>query len=127
MKRYLTPAIVLVALVAAGAVFAVTQDPPPQAPPWVAADGRIDMSKAPDEIEVSGPNGEVVVCANVRRLKVPKELLFGPPSQTPAQLRAERPEATGADLVWRCGKGRNPHLNPELVPRSQDPLADDAG
>jgi hypothetical protein len=127
MKRYLTPAVVLVALVAAGAVLAVTQDAPPQAPPWVGADGRVDVSKAPDEIEVSGPDGEAVVCANGRRLKVPKELLFGPPSITPAQLRAERPEVPGEDLVWRCGKGRNPHLNPELVPRSQDPLAEHAG
>jgi hypothetical protein len=127
MKRYLTPAIVLVALVAAGAVLAVTQDAPPAPPPWVGADGTVDISKAPDELEVSGPNGEVVVCANGRRLKVRKELLFGPPAKTPAQLRAQGPGAADEDLVWRCGKGRNPHLNPELVPRSQDPLANDAG
>jgi hypothetical protein len=122
MKRYLWVAATLVILVGVGAVLAVAGDDRPDAPPWVAADGRIDLSQAPDEFEVSGPDGKKVVCANGRTLKVRKEQLLGPPPQTPDELRAERRSAAGRDLVWRCGPGRNPHLNAVLVPRAQDPL-----
>lgn len=123
MNRYLITAVALLALVGAGAVFAVTNDePPPPTPPWLQADGTIDPSKAPDTFEVSGPDGETVVCENGRTLKVPKELLFGAPAETPAQLGARRAAAGGRDLVWRCGLGRDPHLNARLVPRAEDPL-----
>jgi hypothetical protein len=122
MKRYLLVAAALVALIAAGAVFAVAGDAPPGPPPWVRSDGTIDPSRAPDEFEVSGPNGTEIVCANGRKLKVRKELLLGPPGKTPDELRAEPPAAEGRDLVWRCGRGKHPHLNPVLVPRSEDPL-----
>ena len=127
MKRYLSIVVGVVFLVGVGAVLAVAGgDPPPPTPPWVEADGTIDPSKAPAELEVSGPDGKRVVCANGRALKVRKELLFGPPPQTPDELRAARP-AAGGDLVWRCGRGKSPHLNPILVPRSQDPLSEEAG
>jgi hypothetical protein len=122
MKRHLIAAAALAALVGAGTVLAVTNDGPPSTPPWVQPDGTVDISKAPDTIGVSGPDGEVVVCSNGRRLKVRKELLFGPPPATPAELRARRSAANGHDFVWRCGRGANPHLNPRLVPESQDPL-----
>jgi hypothetical protein len=127
MKRYLSVAAALVALIGAGAVLAVAGDDPPGPPPWVRSDGTIDLSKAPDEFEVSGPNGTEVVCANGRKLKVRKELLLGPPGKTPDELRAERPVAGGRDLVWRCGRGKQPHLNPVLVPQSEDPLREGEG
>ena len=127
MKRYVYVAASLVVLVGAGAVLAVASDDPPDTPPWVTADGRIDPTKAPDEFEVSGPSGQKVVCANGRTLKVRKEQLLGPPPQTPDQLRAERSAAGGGDLVWRCGPGRNPHLNAILVPRTQEPSGEDEG
>lgn len=127
MKRSLMIAVALVALVGAGAVFAVGGDEPPHTLPWVASDGTIDVSKAPDEFEVSGPDGKEVVCANGKKLKVRKELLLGPPPKTPDELRAARTDAAGRDLVWRCGRGRNPHLNPVLLPQSQDPLGTENG
>jgi hypothetical protein len=122
MKRYISVVVAVVALVGIAAVLAVAGDDPPSQPPWVKADGTIDLSKAPDEFEVAGPDGRKVVCGNGRTLKVRKELLLGPPPKSPEALRAERPEAAAGDLVWRCGSGRNPHLNPVLIPRSQDPL-----
>jgi hypothetical protein len=122
MKRYISIAVAVVALVGIGAVLAVAGDDPPPQPPWVNADGRIDLSKAPDEFEVSGPDGRKVVCGNGRTLKVRKELLLGPPPKAPAELRADPPEAAAGDLVWRCGRGKSPHLNPILIPRSEDPL-----
>jgi hypothetical protein len=127
MKRYLTVGLVLAALIGAGAVFAVTRDEPSGSLPWVRADGTIDISKAPEEFAVAGPDGKEVVCANGRTLKVRKDLLLGPPTKTPDELRAQPPAAPGKDLVWRCGHGRNPHLNPVLVPRSQDPLGAEGG
>ena len=127
MKRLLTIAVGLVALAGAGAVFAVGGDEPPHTLPWVASDGRIDLAKAPDAFEVSGPDGEEVVCANGKKLKVRKELLLGPPPKTPDELRAGPADAGGSDLVWRCGRGKNPHLNPVLIPQSQDPLGAENG
>jgi len=127
MKRYVSVAAAVVILVGVGAVLAVAGDDQPDAPPWVGADGRVDLSKAPDEFEVSGPDGKEVVCANGRTLKVRKEQLLGPPPRTPDQLRAERTAAGGGDLVWRCGPGKNPHLNAVLVPRAQDPLGGGEG
>jgi hypothetical protein len=127
MKRYVYVAAALVILVGTGAVLAVAGDDRPDAPPWVGADGRVDLSKAPDEFEVSGPDGKKVVCANGRTLKVRKEQLLGPPPGTPDQLRAERTAAGGADLVWRCGSGKNPHRHAVLVPRTQDPLGGGEG
>lgn len=122
MKRSISVAVVLVVLVGAGAVLAVARDDPPTTPSWVRADGTVDLAKAPDELGVSGPDGKEVVCSNGRKLKVRKGLLFGPPPKSPDELRAEQPGAGGGDSVWRCGPGKNPHLNPVLVPRSQDPL-----
>ena len=127
MKRYVTVAAAVVTLVGVGAVLAVAGDDRPDAPPWVGADGRVDLSKAPDEFEVSGPDGKKVVCANGRTLKVRKEQLLGPPPQTPDELRASSAAAAGSDLVWRCGDGKNPHLNAILVPRSQDSLGGEEG
>jgi hypothetical protein len=122
MKRYISVVVGIVALVGIGAVLAVAGDDPPSQPPWVKADGTIDLSKAPDQFEVSGPDGQKVVCGNGRSLKVRKELLLGPPPKTPDQLQTERPAPAAGDLVWRCGRGKNPHLNPILVPSSEDPL-----
>lgn len=127
MKRYVSVAAAAVTLVGVGAVLAVAGDDRPDAPPWVGADGRVDLSKAPDEFEVSGPDGKKVVCANGRTLKVRKEQLLGPPPQTPDELRASSAAAAGSDLVWRCGDGKNPHLNAILVPRRQDSLGGEEG
>ena len=127
MKRYVAVAAAVLTLVGVGAVLAVAGDDRPDAPPWVGADGRVDLSKAPDEFEVSGPDGKKVVCANGRTLKVRKEQLLGPPPQSPDELRANGAVAAGRDLVWRCGHGKNPHLNAILVPRTQDPLGGDEG
>ena len=99
MKRYISVVVAVVALVGIAAVLAVAGDDPPEQPPWVKADGTIDLSKAPDTFEVSGPDGEKVVCGNGRTLKVRKELLLGPPPKVPDALRAERPEAAAGDLV----------------------------
>ena len=127
MKRYISIAVAVVALVGIGAVLAVAGDDSPSRPPWVSADGTIDLSKAPDEFEVSGPDGRKVVCGNGSTLKVRKELLLGPPPKGPAELRAQRPGTATGDLVWRCGRGKNPHLNPILLPRSEDPLREGDG
>jgi hypothetical protein len=127
MKRYVSVAAAVVILVGVGAVLAVAGDDQPDAPPWVGADGRVDLSKAPDEFEVSGPDGKKVVCANGRTLKVRKEQLLGPPPQAPDQLRADRAAAGGRDLVWRCGPGKNPHRNAVLVPGTEDPLGGGEG
>lgn|SRR5512134_2852218 len=116
MKRYLSVAVILVALGGAGAVFAVTNDSPPTTPAWVRSDGTVDFSKVPDEFEVSGAGGKLVVCPNGEPLKVRKGLLFGPPSQTPDELRLQGAPETRNDFVWRCGKGPNGHQNPVMVP-----------
>jgi hypothetical protein len=81
----------------------------------VNADGSVDVSKMPAALEVAGPDGKPVVCANGRKLLVPRELLVAPPSETPAQLRA-RGATDAREYVWRCGPGAQGHRNPRRVP-----------
>ena len=120
MRRSLVVALLsLVALVAVGVVIAAGSSEPAR-PPWVDGDGRLKKENVPASFEVAGPDGNPVVCANGQRLRVVTSELFGPPPP-PNVLRVQ--QRTGKeDLVWRCGKGANPHLDPRLVPESQDPL-----
>src|SRR5918995_6203692 len=114
MRRSLVIALlILAALVGAGIVIAAGSSEPDR-PPWVEADGRLNPEGAPAFFEVAGPDGRPVVCANGRRLRVAKSELFGPPPP-PSVLRVRQRSGKG-DLVWRCGSGENPHLDPRLVP-----------
>lgn len=107
--------IALIALVVAGttgAVIAATDGPPPR-PEWVGEDGVVDTTKLPEEFEVAGPDGESIVCANGKKLKVKTDDLVGPP---------DKPEKLGPvvnptrDFVWRCGRGPDPDKHPRMVP-----------
>ncbi len=120
MRRSLVIALLLLmTLVGAGIVIAAGSSEP-ERPPWIAADGRLKPESVPAFFEVAGPDGSPVVCANGQRLKVGRSELFGPPPH-PSVLRAQK-RSGKEDLVWRCGIGANPHVNPRLVPESQDPL-----
>ena len=118
MRRALiTLLLLLAALVPVGIIVAGDSTDPGQ-PEWVDSEGKVQQDKVPAEFAVAGPDGKPVVCANGKQLKVKKADLFGPPplSRRPVEL---------GDLVWRCGTGKNPHLNAQLVPESQDPLKND--
>lgn len=97
-------------------------DSPPPNPEWVNPDGTVDPSKAPEYVHVAGPNGETVVCTNGEPLRVP--FMPAPPPPGPASRFAPG-QATDEDYVYRCGEGANPHLNPQMIPISQDPLKRD--
>jgi hypothetical protein len=61
---------------------------------------------------------------------VKKADLFGPPPLSRRSVETGSGDTgsgdTGSgDLVWRCGTGKNPHLDAQLVPESQDPLRQD--
>lgn len=115
--------IALCAAVTTVLAVAATGGQGPQEPPkpdWVDATGRVDPSKLPEYIFVAGPNGEPVTCKNGQQLRIRGRSLIAPPP--PIQL-TDSPRQTGESVVYRCGKGANPHLNPLLVPESADPLA----
>jgi hypothetical protein len=80
-------------------------------------------------IGVAGPDGQPVVCANGKELRVPLSSLLGPPNVTPASAarQALLTPKRGEDRVWRCGTGASPDRNARLVPMSEDPLATRAG
>lgn len=118
-RSFVIATLVAAALVATGVVVAGGSSEPDR-PPWVEAGGRFAPEKAPATFEVAGPDGQPVVCANGRRLKVRKGELFGPPPLTPDRLMLQ--PTPKEELVWRCGAGANPHLNARLVPESRDPL-----
>ena len=126
-------ALIVVVVVAASAV-AVTRpdsavavarpgsgpDSPPPTPEWVNPNGTVDPSKAPEYFNVAGPDGETVVCANGIPLRVP--FMPAPPPPPGPASRFAPGQANGEDYVYRCGVGANPHLNPQMIPMSQDPL-----
>jgi hypothetical protein len=121
MKRrtLVTALLLLTALVVTGIVIAGGSSEP-QRPPWIDAQGRLKQEGLPASFEVAGPDGEAVVCANGKRLRVKKADLVGPPPAPPSAVAGRRDP--GQDLVWRCGRGADPHLNARLVPESEDPL-----
>jgi hypothetical protein len=120
VRRSLVIAVLLAAALVGTGVVVAGGSSEPDRPPWVDAGGRLAPEKAPAAFEVAGPDGQSIVCANGRRLKVPKSQLFGPPSLTPDRLMLQR--SSKEELVWRCGTGPNPDVNARLVPVSQDPL-----
>lgn len=69
----------------------------------------------------AGPNGDPVICANGKELRLPRELLVGPPSYDPSSGEPPPPNPE-EEMVGRCGEGENPHRNARLVPISEDPL-----
>ena len=117
MQRVLIALLLLLtALVPVGIVIAGDSTDPGR-PEWVDSGGKVEKDKVPSEFAVAGPDGKPVVCANGKQLKVKKADLFGPPPPTRRPVETEF-----GDLVWRCGMGKNPHLDARLVPESQDPL-----
>jgi hypothetical protein len=113
--------IVLAAAVALGVV-ARGSDQPGE-PDFAARTGTAAT------IGVAGPDGEPVVCANGKELRVPLARLLGPPNVTPATAAREAllTPKRGEDRVWRCGGGASPDRSPRLVPVSEDPLEAPAG
>jgi hypothetical protein len=111
-----------VAFVPAGIVFGGQEAPPP-APEWVdPATGKSIPSKVPEFVNVIGPDGELVRCANGKLLKARP---MQPPTAAPLRgvpIATPDPDEV---LVPRCGKGANGHLNPVVVPISADPLRQD--
>jgi hypothetical protein len=122
MRRVLiTLLLLLTALVPVGIVIAGDGADPGQ-PEWVDSEGKLKKDSIPAEFGVAGPDGAPVVCANGTQLKVKKADRYGPPPPPGRPV-----ENTPGELVWRCGTGRNPHLNARLVPESQDPLKQSDG
>ena len=126
MKRifYLIPVLAVLAIAAAAAADNLGGRGPNDPPPSLDLEGE----NAPEFIEVGGPDGGPIVCQNGKKLKVRTDKLIRPRPPLPpnASPRAGGPIANPKeDLVYRCGRGANPHLNPELVPESQDPLKKD--
>ena len=120
-RRTLLVLIVLAAVVAFGVVARGSDQP---GEPDFADDAGTAAT-----IGVAGPDGEPVVCANGKELRVPVSRLLGPPNVTPATAAREAllTPKRGEDRVWRCGTGGRPDLNARLVPVSQDPLEAPAG
>jgi hypothetical protein len=79
---------------------------------------------APASFGVAGPDGEPVVCANGKQLRVSTAELLGPPNLTPDAASREMllTPKRGEERFWRCGTGANPDVNARLVPASEDPL-----
>lgn len=69
-----------VGLGAAASADTAETDPPP--PPWVNEDGTVDLSEVPDQLPVSGPDGEVAGY-------VDSDEVFGPPPLTPEEAVEE--------------------------------------
>ena len=123
-RAYLLMLAMIVVVVVTASAVAVTRpgsgpDSPPPNPEWVNSDGTVDPSKAPEYVNVAGPNGELVICANGKPLRVP--FMPVPPPPGPASRFAPG-QATDEDYLYRCGEGANAHLNPQMIPLSQDPL-----
>ena len=59
----LVGAAVIGAGLAGSVAVAASTDGPPPMPPWVNSDGRVDMDKMPDEVQMLDSKGEVVVDA----------------------------------------------------------------
>ena len=123
MRRVLiTLLLLLAALVPVGIVVAGDSTDPGR-PEWVDSQGVVDEEKVPAFVGVAGPDGSAVVCANGKQLKVKKEDLFGPPPAPPGR----QAESEDSDFVWRCGNGKNPHLNARRVPRAEDSAEQNGG
>lgn len=74
---------------------------------------------------VDGPDGQPVICANGKELRVPLSLLRTLPSEHgKAALAKQKPAQM---LVWRCGTGEDPDKNPRLIDKAADPLANPKG
>jgi hypothetical protein len=78
----------------------------------------------PTTFGVAGPNGEPLICANGKELRVPAASVLGPPKLNPTAAAKQGLLAPkrGEEKFWRCGTGATPHLNARLVPASEDPL-----
>ncbi|HEY7453213.1 MAG TPA: hypothetical protein VH683_01525 [Thermoleophilaceae bacterium] len=117
MQRSTVLVLIVLAAVVAFGVVARGSDQPGE--PRFA-----DGTSTAATIGVAGPDGEPIVCANGKELRVPLTRLLGPPNVTPAAAAREAllTPRLGEDRVWRCGSGARPDLNARLVPASEDPL-----
>ena len=97
-KKAATAALLTVAGIGAFGIGAATvrgTEPPPP-PPWVRADGTIDLGKIPACIEAVGPDGKTIVDTTGKPVCVPSRKLFGPPPP---------PKNAGNDDIVRPGGG----------------------
>ena len=114
MKR----SILILALLAVAAVLAVT----------AATGGGGSPTGEPFDqatFGVDGPDGQPVVCANGKELRVSKDTLRAKPPKP--HTKAAKAETGGKVQVWRCGTGKDPDKSPRLIDKAQDPLASPAG
>jgi hypothetical protein len=110
MKRIIFILTLLVGLVSFGV--AEGSDQPPEQ--------NFMAAGAPASVGVDGPDGEAVVCANGKELRISKATLLARPTHDPTKVRPAT--SRKGDSVWRCGTAANPDRNPELVPVAEDPL-----
>lgn len=117
-RRVIIIVLLLVALVASGVVA------------W-AASRPAEPTFTPAEqatFGVAGPDGRPVICANGEELRVSRDELLAKPTHDPTKVKPVTGRGSGnEEKVWRCGTGANPHLNPRLVPASEDPLSAPGG
>jgi hypothetical protein len=57
---------------------------PPPRPAWVGADGKVLIDKAPKEVSVAGPDGNLVKDASGKERKVPTHFVPPPPVRVPS-------------------------------------------
>lgn len=117
MRRIIPILVLLLATATFVVVAAGGADQPPE--PAFTSD-----TDAPTTFGVDGPDGQPVICANGKELRVPKSKVLGKPTLTPtaAAKQALLSPKRSEEQFWRCGTGANPHLSPRLVPASEDPL-----
>lgn len=112
MKRIIITLALLVAT-AALAVVATGGDMFNEPEPTHTPEAQADFG-------VAGPDGQTVICKNGKELRVPKGLLNKLPP--PPSQRSKADKADEGEKVWRCGEGKDPHRNPKLVDKKDDPL-----
>jgi hypothetical protein len=117
MRKRLLIAILIVAAFIPAIVVASDRGGEPSAPPWIDATGQLNTANVaanPDlTVGVAGPNGKPIVCANGKELRVKAMLLLAPP---PAPSGAVPPTPAAGGYVYRCGRGPQAHVQPQLVP-----------
>lgn len=113
MRRFIIISTFLVAVTITFGIVTIARGS--EAPP------PLTRENTPEFFTVSDPDGNVIVCANGKELRVASARILAAPTGAP---NAGAPNPT-EDQVYRCGTGRSPHLNARLIPISQDPLRRD--
>ena len=107
--------VIALVLLAAAAVFAVAGTGGKREPGQPPTHTPMEQ----DDFAVAAPNGGIVVCANGKELRLPKELVMRPPPPYDPSSGEPPPPNPTEEMVWRCGTGDDPDRHPRLVPTSR--------